>query len=36
MLRRMLRALVDWLVADDPNPEYSALDRMDGRGLHAR
>ena len=24
--------ILSWLVADDPHPEYSRLDRMDGLG----
>lgn len=33
-VRRTLRQrLAGWLIADDPNPEYSSLDRMDGLGF---
>jgi hypothetical protein len=35
-VRRPLRdRLFGWLIADDPNPEYSRLDRMDGLGTRA-
>lgn len=30
--RPLRRRLFGWLIADDPNPEYSRLDRMDGLG----
>lgn len=29
-MKRLWRTIVDWLIADDPNPELSRLDRMDG------
>lgn len=32
MIRRLLQRLAAQLIADDPAPEYSHLDRLDGLG----
>lgn len=29
-MKQLWRTVVAWLIADDPNPELSRLDRMDG------
>jgi hypothetical protein len=31
-MRNTIRKFIAWFIADDPNPEYSRLDKLDGLG----